>query len=123
MQPVITMFETILDWLLAATLLALFVFWVITCVIPWAGCDSATYEQVRYAFDANTLAEAEAGIMDETDEFLRLNRAVTEAEYGVPFWTRMRIDARILRQLDYWRRLDAALARVDAAEGGARDAR
>ena len=114
--------ETFGDVFLAVALLGLFAFWVITCLIPWAGCDTGTYEQVRYAFDANTLAEAEAGIVDETDEFNRLNSAVIEAEYGVPFWTRMRIDARILRELDYWNRLNAALARIDAAErsqGGA----
>lgn len=108
---------------IAMALLGLFLLFLLTCVLPWATCDTGTYEITRLAFDANTLAEAEAGIMEETDEFLRLNSAVIDAEYGVPFWTRWRIDARILRELDYWNRLNAALARMDAAGGGARDAR
>ena len=63
------------------------------------------YTAARRALDENALADHAAGIAWETDEFLRLNRAVADAERGVPWWRRWAIDRRILRELDYWNRM------------------
>lgn len=66
------------------------------------------YERARRALDENAIAEWEARVEDETPEYLRLNHEVAEAERGVVMWRRWLIDARILRELDYWKRMDGA---------------
>lgn len=42
----------------------------------------------KAALRANQRAEQAAGITHETDEYLRLNRAVIEAEKDVAWWRR-----------------------------------
>ncbi len=64
------------------------------------------YTQARRALDLNSITDYDAGINEETPEFLRLNREVIEAERGVSWWRRALIDRRILRELDYWARMD-----------------
>ena len=64
------------------------------------------YTAARRALDLNSIEEYAAGILDETPEFLELNQEVADAEAGVPWWRRALIDRRILRELDYWARMD-----------------
>ena len=64
------------------------------------------YTAARRALDLNSIEEYGAGVLDETPEFLELNREVCAAEAGVPWWRRALIDRRILRELDYWARMD-----------------
>ncbi len=66
------------------------------------------YAKARRALDTNAIEDYAAGIDYETPEFLRLNRAVFDAERGVPWWRRALIDRRILRELDYWNRMRGA---------------
>jgi hypothetical protein len=63
------------------------------------------YTNARRALCENSIADYTAGIGYETPEFLRLNRAVSEAEAAVPWWRRWLIDRRILRELGYWERM------------------
>ncbi len=64
------------------------------------------YTKARRALDVNAIEEYEAGIDWETPEFLRLNREVADAERGVSWWRRWLISRRILRELDYWDRME-----------------
>jgi len=64
------------------------------------------YAAASRALDLNSITEYAAGILDETPEFLELNQEVADAEAGVPWWRRALIDRRILRELDYWARMD-----------------
>lgn len=64
------------------------------------------YTAASRALDLNSITEYAAGITDETPEFLELNQEVADAEAGVPWWRRALIDRRILRELDYWARMD-----------------
>jgi hypothetical protein len=66
------------------------------------------YAAARRALDVNAIEEYAAGIRHETPEFLRLNRAVAEAEHGGSWWRRALIDRRILRELNYWERMGGA---------------
>lgn len=107
------------DIMIGVAGIGLWVWFVFACLIPWLTCDPAAYERVRREFTALDLAEAAAGVFEETPEFARLNTAIGDAMYGVPFWQRWSIDRRVLAELDYWARLDAALAywgRSDAAK-------
>lgn len=63
------------------------------------------YAAARRALCESNIADVAAGIDEETPEFLRLNHEVIVAERGVPWWRRELIDLRILRELDYWRRM------------------
>jgi hypothetical protein len=63
------------------------------------------YMTAHEALWRNSAAEHEAGIDYETPEYHRLNRDVWAAEDGVPWWRQWLIDRRILRELDYWRRI------------------
>jgi hypothetical protein len=69
------------------------------------GTPAQRYARARRALCLNSIADYAAGVVWETDEFLRFNRAVAEAERGVPWWRRWWIDRRILRELDYWNRM------------------
>ena len=60
------------------------------------------YEQAFRALCQNSIEEYAAGIHYETDEYLRVNDAIYEAERGVPWWRRILIDRRVIRKLDYW---------------------
>lgn len=42
----------------------------------------------RDALDTNADAERAAGVTEETDEYLRLNQAVANAEQGASWWAR-----------------------------------
>ena len=70
------------------------------------------YTAARRALCENSIAEHAAGIEDETPAFLVLNREVWEAEQDVPVWRRWWIDRRVLRELDYWRRMRCVLLAV-----------
>ena len=48
----------------------------------------AAYRKARRDLDDNDREEQRRGIRHETDEFLRLNEAVIEAEKKVPWWRR-----------------------------------
>lgn len=63
------------------------------------------YAGVMRALCLNAIAEYAAGVDSETPEFRQINRAVAMAERRVPAWHRAIIDRRILRELDYWRRI------------------
>lgn len=63
------------------------------------------YEEARRALCHNGIREYAAGVTHETDEFLLLNRAVARAERGVSWWRRALIDRRVLRELDYFKRM------------------
>ena len=99
------------DIMIAAGGIGLWFLFVFTCLIPWVTCDPDAYLAARRRLNALDLTEAEAGVFEETPEFLAANAAVGDAEAGVPFWLRWSIDRRVLREQDYWARLDAALAR------------
>lgn len=60
------------------------------------------YEQAFRALCQNAIDEYAAGIDYETDEYLRVNRAIPEARRGVPQWRRILIDRRVIGELDYW---------------------
>jgi len=98
------------------------------CVaISWTLADPAAvarYDSARRALNANYLADVEAGRLEETDEFLRLNRAVADAECFVPRWLVWMTDQRILRETNFWARLGEAaeteLARQAFAARGSR---
>jgi hypothetical protein len=63
------------------------------------------YAEAFRALCRNSIAEYAAGVIGETDEYLRVNRAMASAraERGVPWWRRWLIERRILRELDYWK--------------------
>lgn len=63
------------------------------------------YEQAFRALCENSIEEYAARVTEETPGFLRANRAVHEAERGVSWWRRWLIDRRVLRELDYWKRM------------------
>jgi hypothetical protein len=68
----------------------------------------AAYAKARRALDENAIADVAAGIDYETPTFLRLNHAVIEAEAALPWWgwvVTWWIDAKILRELDYWNKV------------------
>lgn len=60
------------------------------------------YEQAFRALCQNAIDEYAADVTEETDEYLRVNRAVGPARRGVPWWRRWLIDRRVIRELDYW---------------------
>lgn len=66
------------------------------------------YEQRFRALCQNYIDEYAAGIDYETDEYLRVNRAIPEARRGVSWWRRILIDRRVIRELDYWARTGQA---------------
>jgi hypothetical protein len=68
------------------------------------GCLPArvlAYTRARHALDANAIEEYESGVCWDTTEFLRLNRAVTAAETGVPGWVQAVADWVIGHRLRY----------------------
>jgi hypothetical protein len=64
------------------------------------------YARARLVLDRLSLEEYAAGIDTETPAFLAANRAVIDAEAGVPWWRRAVIGHRVLAHLGYWERMD-----------------
>jgi hypothetical protein len=62
------------------------------------------YEEAFRALCQNAIDEYAAGTDVETDEYLRVNLAVTGARRGVPWHRRWLADRRVIRELDYWAR-------------------
>jgi hypothetical protein len=79
----------------------------------WLPARVLAYARARHAFNANDIAEYESGVCWDTTEFLRLNRAVADAETGVPAWVQAFVDRVIERRLHYW---DHIPAQADASD-------
>ena len=60
------------------------------------------YSRARRDLTVNDMDEYAAGVDRETPEFLRLNRAVADAEAGVPRWVQEVIDRWVLWRVGYW---------------------
>ena len=67
----------------------------------WLPARVLAYARARHALDANAIEEYEAGVCWDTTQFLRLNRAVANAETGVPGWVQAVADWVIGRRLRY----------------------
>ena len=61
------------------------------------------YARARRDLTVNDMCEYAAGVDRETPEFLRLNRAVADAEAGVPWLVQEAIDRWVLWRTGYWR--------------------
>ena len=61
------------------------------------------YAAAFRALCEHNIADYEAGINQEAPS--ALNNTVIDAGRGVPWWRQMLIERRILRELDYWRRI------------------
>jgi hypothetical protein len=66
------------------------------------------YGQAFRALCQNAIDEYAAMLDTETDEYLRVNLAVIDAEHGVSWVRRWLIDRRVIRELDYWARTGQA---------------
>lgn len=68
----------------------------------WLPARVVAYARARRALDENAIRDYQDGVTWDTPEFLRLNRAVAEAENGVPGWGQTFIAWAIERRLRYW---------------------
>lgn len=75
------------------------------------------YSRARRALSLNEMRGFAAGEVAETPEFLRLNRAVADAEEGVPWWLQELIDRWVLWRVGYW---DVVTTDLPGAHEGAR---
>jgi hypothetical protein len=80
----------------------------------WLAPRVLTYARARHALDANAIEEYEAGVCWDTPEFLRLNRAVADAETGVPGWVQAVAEWVIGRRLRYRDHIPNAAIDADA---------
>jgi hypothetical protein len=73
----------------------------------WLPARVRTYARARGALDENAIRDYRDGVTWDTPEFLRLNRAVADAETGVPPWIRALTDWVTARKLHYWEHVGA----------------
>jgi hypothetical protein len=69
----------------------------------WLPTRLLAYARARRALDEDAIRDYRDGVTWETPEFLRLNRAVADAETGVPPWMQTLTDWAIERKLRYWK--------------------